>query len=247
TQRIAQQIFHINGNITSIERLVNFLGTLRDTAEIRGKLHDVTNATRDLIKDSTQDLKSLTSYYTQDSKKNRQRRLEQQKLSKDFQRVVSNFQNVQRNSASKQREFVDQAKATTVMLQSQDDDNEQPDQRTTFVDHQRQAQLEALDNEIEYNELLINERESEIQNIEQGITELNEIFRGMGMLVNEQESGIQSIYGNVLNIAQNTRQAADELVIANRHHKNTRRNMCCFLLIITIVGCILALIIVIAK
>lgn len=56
---------------------------------------------------------------------------------------------------------------------------------------QRQAQMDVLDSEIEYNELLISEREGEIQNIEQGINELNEIFRDMGMLVNEQESGIR--------------------------------------------------------
>ncbi|KAG1087322.1 hypothetical protein G6F42_020649 [Rhizopus arrhizus] len=130
---------------------------------------------------------------------------------------------------------------------SNEEELEEEQQRGSVMDAQRQMQLEALDNEIEYNELLITEREGEIQNIEQGITELNEIFRDMGMLVNEQESGIQSIYGNVLNIAQNTRQAADELVIANRHQKSARRNMCCFLLIITIVGCVLALIIVIAK
>ncbi|KAI8640573.1 t-SNARE [Parasitella parasitica] len=251
TQRIAQQIFHINGNIRSIERLVNFLGGPRDTSEIRGKLHDVTNATRDLIKDSTHDMKSLSSYQSLDPKKSTQRRLEQQKLSKDFQNVLSIFQKVQKTSASKQREYVDKAKATTVMLQSQavasgeDFDDEQ--QNGSLMESQRQMQLVALDNEIEYNELLITEREGEIQNIEQGITELNEIFRDMGMLVNEQESGIQSIYGNVLNIAQNTRQAADELVVANRHQKSARRNMCCFLLIITVVGCILALIIVIAK
>jgi syntaxin 7 len=60
-----------------------------------------------------------------------------------------------------------------------------------IIDRQRQVQLVALDSEIEYNELLITEREGEIQNIEQGITELNEIFRDMGMLVNEQESGIR--------------------------------------------------------
>lgn len=54
--------------------------------------------------------------------------------------------------------------------------------------------MEILDSEIEYNELLISEREGEIQNIEQGITELNEIFRDMGMLVNEQESGIRKLY-----------------------------------------------------
>lgn len=58
---------------------------------------------------------------------------------------------------------------------------------------------------------------------------------------------IESIYGNVLNISQNTKQAADELTTANRHQKRARKNMCCFMLIITIVGCVLALIIVVAK
>lgn len=59
---------------------------------------------------------------------------------------------------------------------------------------QRRVQIEALDNEIEYNETLISEREGEIQGIEQGITELNEIFRDLGMLVNEQESGIRKCF-----------------------------------------------------
>jgi hypothetical protein len=58
-------------------------------------------------------------------------------------------------------------------------------------DPQRRLQLQALDNEIEYNEALITEREGEIQEIEQGITELNEIFRDLGTLVNEQETGIR--------------------------------------------------------
>lgn len=252
TQQIAQQIFHINGNINSIDRLVGFLGTARDTSEIRSSLHDVTNATRELIKDCTQDLKLLSRLDTSEPGKNRQqKKLEKQKLSKEFQNVLSSFQKAQRISASKQREFVDKAKATTVMLQSQVIANEEEEfnepRSSTVMDEQRQVQMEALDHEIEYNELLISEREGEIQNIEQGITELNEIFRDMGMLVNEQESGIQSIYGNVLNIAQSTRSAADELVIASRHQKNARRTKCCFLLIITIVGCFLALIIVIAK
>ena len=45
-----------------------------------------------------------------------------------------------------------------------------------------------MDNEIEYNESLIAEREGEIREIEQGINELNEIFRDLGTLVTEQQS-----------------------------------------------------------
>ncbi|KAI7886560.1 t-SNARE [Lichtheimia hyalospora FSU 10163] len=259
TQRVSQQVFHINGNISSIERLVGYLGGSRDTPDTRTKLHEVTESTRELIKDSTHDLKNLAQFQTVDPKKARQRKLEQQKLSKDFQKVLGEFQKVQRLSASKQREYVDKTKATTAMLQSQQaiaeeeavHGQQQQQQQQTEVqaadDAQRRMQLQALDNEIEYNEVMITEREGEIQGIEQGITELNEIFRDLGMLVNEQESGIQSIYGNVLNISQNTRQAADELTVANRHQKNARKNMCCLLLIVTVVACVLALIIVVAK
>ncbi|KAI8987129.1 t-SNARE [Pilobolus umbonatus] len=252
-QQVSQEVFHINGNISSIERLVSLLGTPKDSSDIRNKLHDITESTRELIKDTTNDIKTLSQYETTDPKKTRQRKLEQQKLSKDFQKVLFEFQKIQRMSVSKQREYVDKKRASTVLLQSQADTGDlmmedEANQRLIQADEtQRRIQLEALDNEIEYNETLISEREGEIQGIEQGITELNEIFRDLGMLVNEQESGIQSIYGNVLNIAQNTGQAAEEVTTANRYQKKARKNMCCLLLIITIVGCVLALIIVVAK
>ncbi|KAI8344456.1 t-SNARE [Chlamydoabsidia padenii] len=246
-QKVSQQVFRINGNITSLERLVQFLGGPRDTGDVRTKLHDVTEATRDLIKDATNDIKTLAHSQTVNGKPLRQRKLEQQKLSKDFQKVLSDFQKIQRVSASKQREYLDKAKATTAMLQSQAALEEDDGDDDNVDDTQRRIQLQTLDNEIEYNEGLITEREEEIQGIEQGITELNEIFRDLGTLVNEQDSGIQSIYGNVINVAQNTRQAADELTIANRHQKNARKNMCCFLMIISVVASVLALIIVVAK
>ncbi|CAO3681238.1 unnamed protein product [Rhizopus stolonifer] len=245
-----KQVFHINGNITSIERLVGFLGTSKDTSYTRNKLHDVTEGTRELIKNTTNDIKLLTQYQTTAPNKTRQRKLEQQKLSKDFQKVLSEFQKIQRISVSKQREYVDKQKASTTALQTQVDeeqDQQEQQQLLQVEDTQRRNQLEALDNEIEYNETLISERETEITGIEQGITELNEIFRDLGMLVNEQESGIESIYGNVLHISHNTKQASEELTIANRHQKKARKNMCCLLLIITVVGCVLALIIVVAK
>lgn len=82
---------------------------------------------------------------------------------------------------------------TCICRNSEDEDEAQQQQQQLVQvdDQQRRIQIEALDNEIEYNETLISEREGEIQGIEQGITELNEIFRDLGMLVNEQESGIR--------------------------------------------------------
>ncbi|ORE21013.1 t-SNARE [Rhizopus microsporus] len=241
TQRIAQQIFHINGNISSMERLIGLLSGPRDTSETRSSLHDVTEATRDLIKSTTQDLKSLSTY-NQNTVNILDNKQIQQKLSKDFQKVATAFQKAQRISANKQRECINQSKDITVRQLDTLHSNEEQQQQQ----QQQQMQSNALDNEIEYNELLISEREAEIQNIEDGIVELNEIFRNMDLIVNEQESGIQSIYGNILSVAQNTKQAADELMVADRYYRNARRSMCWFMLIITIVGILIALILVIA-
>lgn len=44
---------------------------------------------------------------------------------------------------------------------------------------------------------MIEEREREIREIEQGITELNEVFRDLGTFVNEQQ-GLLGIFNLVL-------------------------------------------------
>ena len=44
------------------------------------------------------------------------------------------------------------------------------------------------DSELEYQEQLIQEREGEIEEIERGVLELNEIFRDLGTIVTEQQS-----------------------------------------------------------
>jgi len=173
-----------------------------------------------------------------DEVKTRQRKIEQQKLSKDFQKVLLDFQKAQRLSAEKQREYVDKAKASNVRndLYAESDDDEQP-----LFDNTRRLQLQVVDNELEYNESLIAEREDEIREIEQGITELNEIFRDFGTLVNEQQSSIDIIESNVGSVASNVRTAAEELTTASRYQKSARYRMCCLLLIFVVIGLIVSL------
>jgi len=61
-------------------------------------------------------------------------------------------------------------------------------------DSQRRLQLQVIGNEVEYNESLIEEREEEIRGIEQGINELNEVFRDLATLVTEQQHMLGMFY-----------------------------------------------------
>ncbi|KAF0382185.1 t-SNARE [Gigaspora margarita] len=59
---------------------------------------------------------------TEKTQRLRQRKLEQQKLSKNFQKTLTEFQKVQRFSAERQREYVDKAKTHTVRNDAYEDD-----------------------------------------------------------------------------------------------------------------------------
>ena len=87
-------------------------------------------------------------------------------------------------------------------------------------------QLQVMDNQIEYHESLINEREEEIIGIQTSITEVNEIFRDLGTLVNEQGYMLDNIESNVEHTSVNMQGATNELTIANEYHKKIRKRAC---------------------
>lgn len=81
----------------------------------------------------------------------------------------------------------DQMNSFSFEFYSDEDASESGD-RPLIDDSQRRMQLQVVDNELEYNESMIVQREEEIREIESGITELNEIFRDLGTMVYEQGS-----------------------------------------------------------
>lgn len=74
------------------------------------------------------------------------------------------------------------------MCSNSDEDASASGDQPLINDSQRRMQLMVVDNELEYNESLIVQREEEILEIEHGISELGEIFRDLGTMVNEQGS-----------------------------------------------------------
>lgn len=93
----------------------------------------------------------------------------------------------------------------------------------------------ANQDEVDFQQALIIERESEIRNIEQSVGELNELFRDVAHIVHEQGGQLDIISENVENVTTDTRGANVELRSASRYQKNARTKMCCLLLILAII------------
>lgn len=85
------------------------------------------------------------------------------------------------------------------------------------------------------------EREAEIRNIEQGVSELNELFRDVAHIVGEQGEQLDTIAANVENTRGDTRGADLELRSAARYQKNARSKMCMLLLILSVILTIILL------
>jgi syntaxin 7 len=94
------------------------------------------------------------------------------RLQKDFSSLVSRFEKVVKE--------IQNRKKFKKYVQEQDKE----DESTPLL---LQSQVVKLDNQIEFNEVLIQEREQDLQGIESSVAQVNEIFRDLGTLVHEQQ------------------------------------------------------------
>ncbi|KZS93643.1 t-SNARE [Sistotremastrum niveocremeum HHB9708] len=233
-QSLSLQVFKINANVQGILKLVDQLGTARDTGNVRTALHSLTETTRDMAKRGTEDLKKLAALQTSLP----QFKNSSQKTSHDFQLSLVAFQRAQQVSAEKQRNAVDGAKVAVEEEQErgQQDTASSPEERQSLVLQQRLSPAE-----LAHQEMLIQEREVEIREIESGIHELSEIFRDLGTIVGEQGTMIDNIESNISSVAVDTSSAAEELHTAHDYQRKAGKRAACLMIVVAIVICIVLL------
>jgi t-SNARE complex subunit (syntaxin) len=161
----------------------------------------------------------------------------QGKLNQEFRASLTEFQVLQRHAIEKQR-------ASATAARSALDQEGEAAATAGSVGGQQQQQQQQLQqqeprlaeqSEVDFQETLIIERESEIRNIEQSVGELNELFRDVAHMVHEQGQTLDIISDNVTQTRDDTRNADQQLRTASRHQKSARGKACCLLLILVIV------------
>lgn len=162
----------------------------------------------------------------------------QQKLSREFQASLSEFQNLQRQALEKQKASVTAARA--AIDSEAGGATASPDLLSSSQQQQQQLQQQELtrlapQDEVDFQDALIIEREEEIRNIEQGVGDLNVLFQQVAQIVTEQGEVLDTIANNVENVRDDTRGADRELRSAARYQKNARSKACCLLLILSVI------------
>ncbi|KAJ4326819.1 SNAP receptor [Fusarium piperis] len=217
---------------------VNVLGTKKDTPRLRERVHNSMEKTREMCREIGEGVKRLQTW----DDLTKQQKYEQTKVSSDFQAALQEFQSLQRRALEKERASVTAARAAQEAEPGQA--GAPSDTQLEQLQQQQQISQLAQQDEVDFQEALIIEREEEIRNIEQGVGDLNVLFRQVAQIVNEQGEQLGSIADNVENIRDDTRQADVENRQAARYQKAARNKSCCLLLILAVIMTIVILAIV---
>ena len=250
SKKVAGLIFQMTTNVSSFKRLVDTLGTSKDTRELRGKLNKQRENIGAMAKDASLAVKRLAQTVTRggdgDDDARAQHVAQHQKLVKDFHAVLKEFQRAQRTCAERESTFLPQASARTPSYGANESSDEREgahgasEQQALLMDSRRQ-ELMHNEGEMEFNNALIEEREQGILEIQQQIGEVNEIFQDLAVLVNEQGQMIDDIEANIVSTAVRTKDAQRELTKADKSQKAARNKMICLAVVIAVVLIILIL------
>ncbi|KAL2939560.1 Syntaxin-22, partial [Bienertia sinuspersici] len=208
SQSIAAGIFQINTAVTAFRRLVDAIGTSKDTPNHRQKMHNTRQRILQLVKDTSSKLKAL-SESDHAANISQSKKIEDAKLARDFQATLQEFQKVQQLASERESSYMPSGAQTSADQESQ-----------PFLVEQKRQELVLLDNEIAFNEAIIDEREQGIKEIQSQIGQVNEIFKDLAVLVHEQGVVIDDIHSNVDASAAATTQARQQLSKASKSERS---------------------------
>ncbi|KAL2759732.1 hypothetical protein ACRALDRAFT_2096226 [Sodiomyces alcalophilus JCM 7366] len=235
---LMNKVLGLRRNVSKLSSDVDLLGTRRDTPRVRERVHDLLEKSRETCKDIGQGVKKLKTW----DDLTKQQKYDQTRVSTDFQNALQEFQEVQRRALEKERASVTAARAAQGS-EAAEGAGAGGDHLPGGEQQLQQQELERLapQDEVDFQEALIIEREEEIRNIEQGVGDLNVLFRQVAQIVNEQGEQLTSIADNVEDVRDDTRGAQVELTHAARHQKAARNKGCCLMLILAVILTIILL------
>ncbi|AWP19841.1 putative syntaxin-7 [Scophthalmus maximus] len=233
---ISSNIQKITVLTSELQRAVS-LETEQDSSQLRHTLQQKQQQGNQLAKETDRLIKAFAALPIGPDQ--RQRKIQKERLLNDFSAALNSFQKTQRQAADKEREFVARVRASSRVSGGQPEDSF--GYVTPFSnDAQLQAQAEAI---TEDDLRLIQERESSIRQLEADITDINDIFKDLGLMVHEQGDMIDSIEANVESADVNVQSATQQLAQAAEYQRSSRKKICILVIVLAVVAVIVGLII----
>ncbi|XP_063307077.1 t-SNARE domain-containing protein 1 isoform X5 [Pelobates fuscus] len=229
-QLASGDVFRINSNVQSLERILRSLGTPSDSQELRDRLHFTQQETNNIIVSSTKSVRQLSEAVRGSSQ---QDHLQLDRIKSQLSDAIQRYGTVQTKIADKSK-----------LLLAGGQKNLKQSPRTPFSDiaddekifnggdelwpNQSQSQdLEEINEEdVEH----VREKEDAVKQIENDMIDVNQIIKDLASIVYEQGDSIDSIEANIESAGSNIDSANRQLAKASQQQRRLRKMKCCIIL-----------------
>ncbi|XP_063307074.1 t-SNARE domain-containing protein 1 isoform X3 [Pelobates fuscus] len=225
-QLASGDVFRINSNVQSLERILRSLGTPSDSQELRDRLHFTQQETNNIIVSSTKSVRQLSEAVRGSS----QDHLQLDRIKSQLSDAIQRYGTVQTKIADKSK----------LLLAGGQKNLKQQSPRTPFSDiaddekifnggdelwpNQSQSQdLEEINEEdVEH----VREKEDAVKQIENDMIDVNQIIKDLASIVYEQGDSIDSIEANIESAGSNIDSANRQLAKASQQQRRNLRMAC---------------------
>ncbi|XP_020294909.1 syntaxin-7 [Pseudomyrmex gracilis] len=243
SQTIGTSILKISQNVSSMQKMVNQLGSSTDSQELRNQLHQIQHYTQQLAKDTSVHLRDLAILASNSGStspgEQRQRKMQKERLQEEFTSALNSFQAVQRLAAAKEKEMVRKAKASAGIPPFGEKKQETliELQNSRYSNDAKLQQQEQLQEQM--NLRMLEEQEASIRQLESNISDINQIFKDIGALVYDQGEVIDSIEASVERTEVSVTEGAAQVRQASMYQTKLRKKKCILLVIGVVILAIL--------
>lgn len=253
---LATQLYELSSRINNIGKLVSRQkaraartgSKALSSTEFDDRLLGLAEETTELFKHAKTEVQLVTEW--ESSLLVGKQKLAQERLNREFTTLLTQFRTHQREIAELQRSMLVASKTAQIL---EEEDQRRQTENTPLLasgagssSYLQDAGTEQIldmvrQEDVDFQSSLIQEREQEIAGIQEGITEINAIFRDLGTLVTQQGDHVDTFENNISNLATNTKQAGDELVAANEYQRKRRNCSFCVLMVLIVVLSVIVL------
>ncbi|XP_066930616.1 syntaxin-7-like isoform X2 [Clytia hemisphaerica] len=248
---VSGKIFVINKNISKLENISRTIDVI--DKENEKKIHNLSQDTNKLANETKECFQNISEYtragrFEHLDHRQQQYNLLQDKLVREFENSLSRYHAIQNVLSLKMKEVIEKEvsvnKDTSTLIDistneggfDDDDDDEE-----LLIDHQQERTQQILQHEEELEQ--VRDRNQRIQQIEEDILNVNEIFRDLATIVHEQGETIDSIESHVELASVQVHEGNKQLQRAKNYQKSARKRLCCILGVSLVAAIILILII----
>ncbi|KAM8967795.1 t-SNARE domain-containing protein 1 isoform 2-T2 [Pelodytes ibericus] len=225
-QLASGDVFRINSNVQSLERILRSLGTPSDSQELRDSLHFTQQETNNVVMTSTKSVRQLTEAVRGSP---RQDRLQLDRIKSQLSDAIQRYGSVQKKIADKSK---------SLLSGGQKSLKQSP--RTPFSDiaddekifnggdelWQNQDQSQELAEVSEEDVDQIRHKEEAMKQIEDDMIDVNQIVKDLSSIVYDQGDSIDSIEANIETSSSNVESANRQLAKASQHQRRNHRMAC---------------------